>query len=60
MNRQSLLKRLLLLKKNPDLYKDLSNHELAEFVLVVLSQVDSIGKAIKENLFLLWLFVFSV
>lgn len=49
MERATLLKRLLLLKRNPALYKDLSNQELAEFVLVVLSQVDTIDKAIKEG-----------
>lgn len=51
MDRSKLLKRLLLLKRNPELYKDLSNQELAEFVLVVLSQVETIDKAIKEGIF---------
>lgn len=49
MTRTQLLQRLYALQKRPDLYKELSNEELAEFVRLVLSQVEEIDKSIKAG-----------
>lgn len=49
MQRTKILQRLYLLEKHPELYKDLTNKELADFVRIVLQQVDEIDKAIKDH-----------
>lgn len=49
MNRTQILQKLKANRKNPDIYSELSNNELADLVVVVLSSVDTIEKAIKEG-----------
>ena len=49
MNEAQLLKRLQLLKKRPDLAKELSPTELAELVVVVLGYAKDINQKIEQQ-----------
>lgn len=49
MAKADTLRKLKLYKKNPDLIKEVSNTELADLVVVVLSAVQAIDEAIKEG-----------
>lgn len=48
-NRAKIIQKLRAYKAKPDLFAALSNEELADLVVLVLSQVDSIEQAIKEG-----------
>jgi len=47
--RSKVLQRLYLLRQNPELYKDLTNAELADLVRVVLLQTEAIAEMIKSG-----------
>lgn len=49
MSRAQILKKLQLYKSKPDVFQPLSPTELADLVVVVLSQVESISKAINDG-----------
>lgn len=48
-NTNDILQKLYLYKKNPELFKDLTNAELATLVMTVLNAVDIIDKSIKAG-----------
>lgn len=50
MEKSKLLQRLYAYQKNPDFIKPLENNELAELVLILLSHVQEVEKAVEQGM----------